>query len=89
MGLGGVLPQTRAHADECLGETPFNIAGAGVRQLMLGNRHCFCYANALMLSLIHLDCCFEGPSIFSGSFARLVRAMFQAQAEGQIFHLWD
>ena len=54
LGLRRLLSPPRAYADECPGKAPFQFDA--VRHIKLGNRLCFCYANALMLSLIHLDC---------------------------------
>ncbi|CAE6973150.1 Pol [Symbiodinium sp. CCMP2592] len=58
-----------------------------VKCVRLGNKHCFCYANALMMSLLCIDCSMEGPSLFSGVAARVVDAILQSA--GQIFHLWE
>ncbi|CAE7840736.1 Pol [Symbiodinium sp. CCMP2592] len=80
-----MLPEARATTDECFGKTPLHIDT--VKCVQLGNKHCFCYANALMMSLLSLDCSMEGPSLFSGDAARVVGAILQSA--GQIFHLWE
>eukprot|EP00439_Symbiodinium_sp_Y106_P004719 s6579_g1.t1 len=49
------------------------------------NRHNFCYANALLLSLIHLDGNLTEPSIFGGSLHLIVRRL----SSERVFHLWD
>ncbi|CAE7695511.1 Crnkl1 [Symbiodinium sp. CCMP2592] len=85
VGMRRMFPEARAPTDECFGKTPLHIDT--VKSVQLGNKHCFCYANALMMSLLYLDCSMEGQSLFSGDAARVVGAILQSA--GQIFHLWE
>ena len=85
LGSGRMLLAPREDANECPGQEtrwPDAVISAAIR---LMNRHNFCYANALLLSLIHLDGNLTEPSIFGGSLHLIVRRL----SSERVFHLWD
>ena len=82
---GRMLLTPPTDADERPGQETGRLDEVTYAAIRLGHRPNFCYANALLLSLIHLNCHLSGPSIFSESLLLIVRRV----CSRKVVHLWD
>ena len=89
VGCRQLFPPTRSSADEPIGQEVGILDS--VSRVKLGNRHNHCYANALVMSLIHLDCAL-GPlghlAFFKGDLLRVVNWLLRSDGARRLY-LWD